>query len=334
MTTSRASGAHRTAAWRRHYGRFFGLADPAPGDRPLVVVHGNCQAGSVRRLLETAGADAPLIPPVHELEAEDLPHLRRLLAAADFLVAQPVRRGYRGLPIGTEDIAEELGPGAGTVLIPSLRFSGYFPAQATLRPAWAGAVDPPLVAYHDLRTLLIAHRAPHLAADPEAPGAPARIAAAAGELEVSAAAVARLGADSVAELARREAAAGAVPASDLLAADIRAYRTHHTLNHPANAFFARVVERVVRRLRDLGAALPGAVRPPDFEMLGAVRAALEAAAAQHFGLPARPWSVDGRELPAARLRAAQLAWYAQHPDFVSYGLEHCRARLRLLGWVD
>lgn len=46
-----------------HFGRFYGLsADPGDG-RPLVAVTGNCQAGSIRRLLESTGeADAVLIP--------------------------------------------------------------------------------------------------------------------------------------------------------------------------------------------------------------------------------------------------------------------------------
>ena len=87
---------------RQHYAHFYGLLPLPRDERPLLVVHGNCQAEALRVLL--AGDASPVrtvrVPPVHELTSEDLPHLDRLLAEVDVLVSQPVRDGYRDLPVG------------------------------------------------------------------------------------------------------------------------------------------------------------------------------------------------------------------------------------------
>jgi hypothetical protein len=80
-----------------HYQDFYG--EPARDGRPLGLVHGNCQAEALRVLLAgspTLPWQLLRVPPVHELEAGDLPHLDRLLAGATLLLAQPVRDGYRG----------------------------------------------------------------------------------------------------------------------------------------------------------------------------------------------------------------------------------------------
>ena len=50
----------------RHYGDFYGVlpADPADG-RPVVVVHGNCQAESLRLLLAADDVVSERLPAVH-----------------------------------------------------------------------------------------------------------------------------------------------------------------------------------------------------------------------------------------------------------------------------
>ena len=55
---------------REHYGEFYGLR-PLPDDgRPLLLVHGNCQAEAMRVLLAGVGEHRTVrVPPVHELEA-------------------------------------------------------------------------------------------------------------------------------------------------------------------------------------------------------------------------------------------------------------------------
>ena len=319
-------------ARRRHYSRFYGLTERSSDAGPLIVVHGNCQAGSLRRLLASAGADAPLLPPVHELTASDLPHLRSLLTQADFLVSQPIRTGYRDLPIGLSDLQEHLPPRAHTVQVTPLRFAGYFPAQVTLRPSWASSTDPPLVAYHDLRTLLIARRHPEWCVRVREPHVQARIARAAADLTVRPGAVKTIAQESIAELARRSAGAGALEVSDLQEECMESARTHHTLNHPTNALFELAATRIAGVLRSLGADIASTVSLPDFEMLGSVRAEVEDEAALALHVDSAPWSVDGAPIDAYTLRTAHLAWYGRHPDFVEYGLEHHRERLEILGW--
>ena len=66
---------------------------------------GNCQAEALRQALGGL-ADPPFrtvrVPPVHELEVGDLPHLEALLRQAAVLISQPIRADYRELPIGTD----------------------------------------------------------------------------------------------------------------------------------------------------------------------------------------------------------------------------------------
>ena len=96
---------------RRHYGAFYGLEDLPSGDAPRLAVYGNCQAEALRVSLATAGTvQSVRMPPVHELVADDLPHLERLLNWVDVLVAQSVADGYRGLPAGTAEVAARLRP--------------------------------------------------------------------------------------------------------------------------------------------------------------------------------------------------------------------------------
>ena len=100
----------------RHYGEFYGR--PATDSRPLWLVIGNCQAEALRQILDAVG-DRPyrtvLVPPVHEIEASDLPHLEVLLRQTAVLSCQPIRDDYRGLPLGTGQLAAVL-PAAATVL--------------------------------------------------------------------------------------------------------------------------------------------------------------------------------------------------------------------------
>lgn len=300
MTNVSTVGAHSDGR-RIHYGRFYGLADD-PGDgRPLVAVTGNCQAGSIRRLLESTGhADAVLIPPVHELTVGDMPYLARILRRARVLVAQPVRDGYRGLPIGWREQAALLPAGATVVRYPVLRWAGLHPWHVIVRPPSDPGAVPPLVPYHDLRVLL----------DRPLSDAPAP-------------AIRRAAAESIAALRLREDHHGTVRASDLLARTPR----WHTINHPDNATLMEVARRVAE-----AAGIGGDVADPGREMLGGVRARVDDAAAAALGVepdpPGDPWIVDGRGIGAGELRRAHRAWYREHPDAVAEG------RRRHAGLID
>lgn len=293
-----------------HYGVFYGL-DPVPTDRPLLVVHGNCQAESLRVVLQR-GPSAPCasvrIPPVHELAADEVPLLERLLGRARWVLTQPIADDYRGLPLGSHQVALRASR-ATTMVYPVFRYAGLHPWQIVYHHPGVG--DPPLVPYHDARTLLAAA------------GLPAPMTTADGIRAVS-----RWSLD---ELARREATAGAIPVSDL----VRAAGTGaaHTVNHPGNEIIVGLARRV-----EAGFGWPVAAGDPGRTLLDSVHAPVEAPVRAALGLPAAgagehatDWVVGGKVLSAGEVRAVQLDWYAQHPAVVTHLVARSAAQLLLLG---
>ncbi len=292
---------------RAHYADFY---DGPPGGAPLALVHGNCQAGSLRVLLAgspTFPYHAVRMPPVHELTADDLP---ALLPRTALLASQPVRDGYRDLPLGTAQLAACLPRGAQVVRWPVIRYAGLQPYTVIVRHPSDMAAVPPVVPYHDLRTLAVAAGVRHT-------GAP-------GPAELRAAA-----ATSVAELARRERLATDVGVSDVLVG--LGAEAAHTLNHPGNP----VLLTLARRVQE-AAGVPADAADPGRALLGGIRAPLEAPVLDALGLDAEPrphWLVDGRPVADGEVRAAQLDWYATHPAWVAAGLERHAERMALLGFA-
>ena len=283
---------------RQHYAHFYGLL-PLPRDgRPLLLVHGNCQAESLRVLLD--GDASPVrtvrVPPVHELTGEDLPHLDRLLAEVDVLVAQPVRDGYRGLPLGTAEVLARAGRRPRAVVVPIVRWAALHPFQVIVRTP---AGDPPLVPYSDLRTLTLAAGRPAL---PEMPSPDA---------------VRAVRALSVRELRAREQRHGSVGVVDLL--DAAGAAAAHTVNHPGNAVLAGLARRVLA-----AAGSPAEPADPGRTLLDSVHAPVQSAVLDALGLTGEAqddWLVEGRRTPDAAVREAQLRWYADHPGVAEAGLE-------------
>ena len=273
----------------------------------LLVVVGNCQAESTRKLLMSTGHfTGERIAPVHELEAADMGWFLDLVARADVLVTQPIRDNYRGLPVGTR----QLRTSARRVVVPVLRFDGLMPYQAIIRDPDDPSLNPPVVPYHDLRTLAAA--AGYSPAAPPPPDALRRAAAM-----------------SVEQMRVRERAHGAVVVSDYL----ETTPVWHTVNHPDNATLAFMASRV---LEELG--LSDEPLAPDYEMLGGLDAPIDAAAADALGV-----SVSGREewrergvgvIDADEIRAAQLEFYRERPALVAHGLQRHAERLANLGLVQ
>ncbi|WP_424186355.1 WcbI family polysaccharide biosynthesis putative acetyltransferase [Actinokineospora sp. G85] len=293
---------------RAHYGDFY-TADRS--DEPVAVVIGNCQAESLRVLLstsETFPVRAVRVPPVHELTGDDLPFLRSLLANAVMLATQPVRDDYRGLPLGTRQLTGLLPPSAQVVRWPVIRYHGLHPFNAIVRHPLDRSLDPPVVPYHDLRTLTAA-----AGLDWRPDLGPRRLRAVA--------------ADAVADLARREEAAGVdVCVSDLLLP--AGARAAHTLNHPGND----VLLGLAHRVQGAFGHTPDA-RDPGRTLLDSVHAPLIPEVVDALDLDAAPrphWVVAHREVDDERVRAAQLAWYAEHPAWVAAGLDRLAHRLALL----
>ena len=300
---SRSAGQARDVSRREHYSELYDPSSRPVDGRPLALVHGNCQAEALRVVLDaspTIGWHLVRVPPVHELTADDLPDLDALLGACTLLVAQPVREGYRGLPLGTAEVAARLAPGAKVVRWPVVRWAGLHPFQAIVRAA--DGAEPPVVPYHDLRTLT--GRSP---ACPDLVGAAEQ---------------------SLAELARREQRDTDIAVSDLLVG--LGAGAAYTLNHPGNALLLALAGRVQQALdRPADAADPGRV------LLGGVRTPLEPAALAALGVPVElardHWLIGGEPVSADVVQQAQSAWYAARPDVVQAGLARYPERLALLG---
>ncbi|WP_288798793.1 WcbI family polysaccharide biosynthesis putative acetyltransferase [uncultured Arsenicicoccus sp.] len=294
----------------RHYGQFYGI-DPLPeGDGPLVVVLGNCQAEAVRVLLDAApsrSVRSVRVPPVFEMTEDDVAHLGLLLARTDVLVGQPIKDDYRGMPLGTAQVAQALAPGARVVRVPVCFYAGLYPWQVLVRTPESG--DPPAVPYHDLRTVLEA-------ADGTRP--PDRLDAD-GIREIARA--------SVEELRRREDAAGTLRVSDVLAG--AGADACHVVNHPGNTVLVALVRRVQAHL-----GLDADAEDPGRTLLSELFAPLDARVVDALGLDAEArthWVRRGKQVPDDEVRETQLAWLAEHPDIVRLTLERHAGTARLLG---
>ena len=278
---------------RRHYGTFYGLDEPSAEDLPVVVIYGNCQAEALRVAL-TSGSAADVtgirIPPAHELVADDVPHLERTLARADVLVTQPIRDGFRGLPLGDNEIRQWLRPDTQVVRVPVVFYRGLYPFQVVVHDE--GVVDPPLVPYQDLR--FVAEAAgmpvPRLSADP----------------------ICRVVRDSLAELRRREEEQDLLVVSD--AVHDSGADAMHTVNHPGNPVLLALATRLRERL-----GLPAVSLNPGRTLLSSVITPLAAEVVDALGLDAEPrsgWVVDGASVDDEEVRETHLRWLADHPAAV------------------
>jgi hypothetical protein len=295
-----------------HYGEFYGLKPLPDGAKPLLVVHGNCQAEAVRLLLQGA-EDAPCVsvrvPAVHELTAGEIPFLQRLLERAAVVLTQPVTDGYHDLPLGASEV-QAAAPRARVVRWPVIRYAGLLPWQVVFSHPVEG--DPPVVPYHDVRTMAIA----------------------AGErtTQPDAAAFRAVAAWSLAELHDREARAGAVPVSRLVVE--AGARATNTINHPGNPVLVALARALQARL-----GWPVTAADPGDELLDSVRAprdpqVLEALDIDGQGGPvasAENWVVGGREVPDSEVVEAQLAWYRRHPEVLAAVVARSAEQRRLLG---
>ena len=301
----------------RHYGEFYAIPEFAHRrlgvTRPLILVWGNCQAEAVRVLLSRSPSlvfDTIRIPPVFELTAADIDPLRAIAARAHMLLTQPVRDDYRDLPLGSRQVRAMMPDDAIVIRWPVLRYNGFHPYQAIVRDPAGLIGDPPVVPYHDLRTL--AHAATGIDVT---------------EVEPPVGAYRDLARASLQELARRERADCDVSISDFLQSSTSV--DMFTINHPRN----RVLIELTRRLQTALDTAPDAAEPGR-DLLGEVRAPADRRAMAALGLnspPAVDWSVRGVTVSPADVHTAQLAWYRQNPAIVRAGLTRHQNAMATLG---
>lgn len=302
---------------REHFRDFYD--GPPADDRALLVVIGNCQAESLRLMLAGPDIATVRLPAIHELTADDLAPLHRLLDRAGAVAMQPVVDDYRGLPLGTAQLFSRLAADVPRAIMPSVRFTGLYPHHVLVHPPGLDEVDPPLVAYHDLRTVVTAA---WLATGADPPPVPT----------LTPAIVRAVADESVAQLRLREARHDTVVVSDLIDRTVTGgvpFTTMRTINHPGNT----VLERVAERLR---AALGLAPHEPDVrrQLLDRVHAPRDPVVATVLDPGAEPretWLVDGVALQSATVTDAHLEWYAARPSFVAEALRRSRDTLDLLG---
>lgn len=270
-------------------------------DLPVVLVWGNCQAEALRVLLNTVNTTpwgTLRIPPVHELTDDDLPHLERLLRRTRAVLSQPVRRGYRGLPIGLDDLRDRLPADVPILRWPVVRWSALHPFQAIVRHPDDPSMDPPGVPYHDLRTLAAARdgRSVDEPWDVDVPAEAFRT-------------VARRSAD---ELRRREARDADIAVSDIL--ENAGAEATHTINHPQNEVLRRLGQRILDQL-----GWSGEVGDPGRTLLGGVRAPVEQRvldALELRGKTRSEWSVHLTAKTPDEIHRLQMQCYERYPGFV------------------
>ena len=292
-------------ARREHYADFYEPAAQGESGTLTGVVFGNCQAESLRQFLPS-GVDWVRMPPVHELVKSDLPHLEVLLGRVDVIISQPVRDDYHGMPLGTSQLFSRVRELCARLVFPVIRFAGLYPTHAIVRPPSDASLVPPLVAYHDLRTLADA------AGDPLPALAPGSIRA--------------LAVHSVRELQSREQRFDAIPVSDMFATP--GFDQMRTINHPGNPVWSTLSQRVSDRL-----GLDAEPSDPGRPLLDSVHAPRQPAVIAAWGLDSEPtdyWIVDGVRIPDEERHRVHLEWYRLHPDVVEAGLRRHEPALRLL----
>ena len=279
-----------------------------------MEIHEGVTTAQSRVLSVLRGEGRPLtIHEVHELTGL---HQNTLRGHLNVLVAQQVSAGYRGLPLGTEEVHAQMRAGAGRVRLPNYFSTVLYPEQVLVRDEDPGVVDPPVVPYHDVRRL--GRAAGWRPTESEGAGA-------------GVAGIRENAALSLAELERRQREQGSLRISDVVRA--AGADAGWTIDHPGNGVLGVLAQRVVDAIVGEGVAQ---VMDPGRVLLGSVRTPLraEVLSALHLqGEPRDTWLVDGREVSDEEIGARHLAFYVDHPRVVEVGIAKKGELLRRLGWT-
>lgn len=289
----------------------------------MCVVYGNCQAEAIRTLLDCSPAfrkrfRTQSIPAVHTVTTDTVEVAREAVAGASLIVSHPVRDGYHGYPVGSEEILECARPDCRRVTIPALYYDGLYPFQVYVRDEQGAAPGTPLSIYHDLRFLFCAGQGWNI----ETARAWLRAFVPSAQGIEQAADAARAG------LLAHEAELD-VQVGERLTEPARLAHSFFTVNHPTNAGMGHVVAEVHAQL-----GIPYPPPSTDDELLGTLRTPLEESVIEALELPVRPrsqWNIKGSTVTLEDLLAVHLEWYEGRRELVQAGLSEYEFRLRSLG---
>jgi Polysaccharide biosynthesis enzyme WcbI len=289
---------------------------------PTCVVYGNCQAEPIRVLLDRSPAfrssfRTQPIPAVHTVTAGTIDSIRRAVASASLIVSHPVRDGYHGFPVGSEEILEWAAPDCLHLTIPALYDDGLYPFQVYVRGDDGPAPRAPLSIYHDLRFLYCAGKRWDFETSrywlrgfaPSPQG------------------IQRVASEARDGLIAYESELDVRVSARLTAPEVHA-RSFFTVNHPTNFALERIVAAIHAQLR-----IEYSAPSIDEELLGSLRTPLEPSVIAALELAASPradWDINGETVALEDLLAAHLAWYDYHPGLVQAGLSQHEGRLWLL----
>lgn len=311
-----------TAALSRRYGQFRDSGAELAGTsraarKPLAIVHGNCQAEPIRRLLRAAIGDGYALirtPAVHLATPASCERLKKVLPRVSLLITQQIRDNYHGLDIGTAQLRTYLPERCRTITVPSIYFRGYHPYLVYVSALGTERHRTVIGEYHDLRTVEAARRG-------MTGGAGLRWIT---SLPDQSRYRCSVWADSLAEIVRRE--------NDL---DVRVGHQitdpnspMWTLNHPPASLLVEVSKQIAKHVSGDAASVSaghkeslGDLRiPPDHfgDSIGAPRA-------EPVG--DRDWLVYGKPVRESDVIMRNLAHYASRPDIVAAATEQHRQLL-------
>lgn len=294
-------------------------------NRPIALVYGNCQAEALRRILATHEAFSSTfqllrVPPVHEISSREMSLIEARLPEVEVLIGQEVRADYRGMRLGTEQLAQALPASARVLRYPVAYFEGMFPFQVYVnRHGNPIASAAPITDYHDLRTLFAAGEGWDQATTLR------RL----GELKLDPTWVQDNAERSLAELAERELQLD-VRLCDL----IRSHPTtsFNTINHPVNSLVTEVARQVLEQLGYLDADQVLGSRQSYLDHISAPR---ESQIVQALGADPEPgereeWRTEAGVFSPADVLSAHLKLYADDPELLAEGLRKHQDRLATL----
>ena len=258
------------------------------------------------------------IAAVHTVTEQTVEELRRAVADAALIVMHPVRDGYHGFPVGSEEILACAAADCRRITIPALYYDGLYPFHVYVRGADGRTRSAPLSIYHDLRFLYCAWR-----------GLGLRDAQAwCGEFEPPPEGLRQVAAGARERLRAYEAELDVCVTEDLTGPELHG-ASFLTVDHPTNLGLDRVAAGVHAEL-----AIPYRRTLPAQELIGEFQAPLERAVidALDLGVTPRPdWLLRGATVTQDELLAKHLAWYDEHRELVAAGVEQNGDRMLQLG---